>query len=760
MGTLSRMRLLVAAVGLAGLAAAAVVAERGVADADDGADALRRDVEPFLRQWCFKCHSGERIENDLDMAKLVAAPDGADAADSWRQIRRQLRRHVMPPKKEPQPPGADVAKIVAWIESRTGTADVVDPGRTTLRRLSRFEYRRTVRDLTGVDFEAEARLPANDSAYGFDDIGDVLSVSPALLEKYLAAAEDVASRAIVDEDSSHPRERTFYPDGKAFQFFTNKGAGADVVIPRDGEYVLRARAYAEQAGGEPARMAFQASGAEDVVVDVKALEAKPEVYEARMKLPAGSRHVSVAFVNDYYKPDDPDPANRDRNLFVQWLQFVGPVDVRPVPELQRRMFGDAGHPRDRTAIREALRGLASRAYRRPATDDEVAALVAIVDLAQKRGSRAERGVQLALTAILVSPHFLFRVEIDGAPDDPKAAHDLTDFELASRLSYFLWSTLPDDELTALAAKGALHDPATLAAQAKRMLRDARASALVTNFAAQWLELRRLDLAAPDPERFPEFDEALRAAMRQETEMFVEALVREERPLREFLAADFTFVNERLAKHYGIDGVKGDAFRRVALEGGRRGGLLTQASILTLTSNPTRTSPVKRGKFILEEILAEPPPPPPPGVGTFDESPAAAQATVRERLARHRADPKCAQCHDRMDSLGLALENFDAVGKWRDREGAQKVDASGALPDGRAIEGPSGLRGLLASDDAFARCLASRLVTYAIGRGPTRDDRAAVDRLLDALPGLDATFADLVFGVVKMDGFRRRRGEAR
>jgi len=754
------MRLVVSVLGIACIAAAALFAPRRGAAADAADDAFGKDVAPFLAQWCFKCHSGEKPEADRDLSKLAATPSGGDAADVWREVRRRLRRHEMPPKKAPQPPVQDVAKVVAWIDAGVAAPHDVDPGRVTLRRLSRFEYRRTVRDLLGVDVDAEARLPADEVTLGFDNVGDAMSLPPALLEKYVALAEDVAARAIVDPAAEKPiRARLESPKSDWIEFFADGSAGTEIEFPRDGEYLVRARAYGRQSGPDPVRMAFRAEGAVQQVVDVKAKSDSPQIYEGRLHVPAGKRRASVAFINEYNRLQHPEPENVNRMLYVQWVEVTGPTDPAPMTDVQRALFGpDPGRPRDRAFAKEIVAKIASRAYRRPVADEEVERLADLVVGAQKSGASFERSLQLGLTAILASPHFLFRVENDPAD---AAAHVLADYEIATRLSYFLWSTMPDDELFALAAKGALHEPAAVAAQAKRMLRDARASALVSNFAAQWLELRRLDAVAPDPDRFPLFDAPLRAAMRQETDLFLEAMIRENRPLREFLDSDFTFVNERLASHYGIPGVTGERMQRVALPRGVRGGLLSQASILTLTSNPTRTSPVKRGKFILTEILGEPPAPPPPGVGTFDETEAAAKAaTLRQRLAKHRADPKCAGCHTKMDAYGFPRESFDAIGSWREKDGIFPVDAVGTLPDGREIRGPAELRAALVADDAFLRCLAEKLVVYGLGRAPTAEDRRALDRLTSALPGLDASFADVVLEIVKTDGFRRRRGETR
>ena len=380
-----------------------------------------------------------------------------------------------------------------------------------------------------------------------------------------------------------------------------------------------------------------------------------------------------------------------------------------------------------------------------------------MDLAEKGGDRFEKGIQLAIQAVLVSPHFLFRVELDARPGAPR---DLTDLELASRLSYFLWSSMPDDELIALAAKGQLRAGKNLDAQVVRMLKDNRAREFVENFSGQWLQTRKLKLANPDRGRFETFDEPLRRAMQREVEMFFAAIVRDDRPILDFLHADYTFLNERLAKHYGINGVTGDQFRRVPLTDKRRGGVVTMASVLTVTSNPTRTSPVKRGKYILEEILGTPPPPPPPGVPDLkdddDHKGGGTQETIRAKLERHRADPNCANCHAKMDPLGFALENFDAVGSWRDKDGALPVDASGMLPKGEKFTGPVELKAVLMTKlKPFAHCLTEKMMTYALGRGLTYPDRCVVDKIADDLLRDGARFSRLISGIVHSDPFQKR-----
>ena len=411
------------------------------------------------------------------------------------------------------------------------------------------------------------------------------------------------------------------------------------------------------------------------------------------------------------------------------------------------------------SARQILRTFADRAYRRPVRDDELNRLVRLVELARKNGDGFEAGLKLALEAVLVSPHFLFRVELDRRPGD-RYVRLVGEFELASRLSYFLWSSMPDDELFRLARAKRLREPGVLEAQVKRMLQSPRSRALVDNFAGQWLQLRNLKGFTPDPARFPGFDEPLRSAMLQETELFFEHVVREDRSVLEFLDANYTFVNERLARHYGIPGVTGDRFRRVDLTGTPRGGILTHASILTVTSNPTRTSPVKRGKWILENILGTPPPPPPPGVQELKEDKEVVlSGTLRQRMEQHRADPGCASCHQRMDPLGFGFENFDAVGAWRDREGKHAIDPSGVLPGGQSFKGPAELRALLRKkEDAFARCLADKMLTYALGRGTERSDRCFIDAIARNLARHGYKFSGLVLEVVKSDPFQKRRGK--
>jgi hypothetical protein len=525
-------------------------------------------------------------------------------------------------------------------------------------------------------------------------------------------------------------------------------AGTRIAVGRDGVFRLRARVYGDQAGPEAVKAMLYAGREKSEPVEVAATKDAPVEIGCELRLSRGVHTIAIAFINDHYAPDAPDPAQRDRNLAVEWLEIAGPVDARALPRAHREILAaDPGRGDAAARLRAVLSPLVLRAWRRPPEDAELERLARLGAAAIDGGARFERGVQVALQAILLSPHFLFRVEQLGGEQA------LTPWQLATRLSYFLWSSMPDERLFDLAASGALDSSDALRAQADRMLGDARASALAENFAAQWLELRNLDDAAPDPGRFPDFDEELREAMRRETELLFEAVLRELRPLRELVDAPFTFVNERLARHYGIPGVRGPHFRRVRPPADRGGGVLAHASILTVTSNATRTSPVKRGKFVLDNLLDAPPPPPPPGVGALDEDPEAVRgATIRERMERHRTQASCAACHARIDALGLSLEHYDPIGAWRSRDESGPVDPVGTLPDGRPVDGLDALRLLVRDDGALVRSLARKLFIHAVGRDLAPADERALRSMVDGLPS-DATIRDVVLGIVGLDAFR-------
>ncbi|MBM3776189.1 MAG: DUF1592 domain-containing protein, partial [Acidobacteria bacterium] len=488
-------------------------------------------------------------------------------------------------------------------------------------------------------------------------------------------------------------------------------------------------------------------------------------FEVRIPVSAGEHTLYGAFPEDYVNSERRDPKNPatplERAIFVDYFEVRGPYNHNPAESSSYRRIFRCNHPggsHTDLCARQILTPLIRRAYRRPPAQGEVDRLLALYGSARQQGESFEQGIQLALKALLVSPHFLFRVEKDPNPKDA-SAHPVSETELASRLSYFLWSSMPDDELLSLAEQGRLRQPDVFEGQVRRMLRDRRSRALVDNFAGQWLHLRNLKKATPDPGRFPSFNEALRAAMARETELFFEHVLREDRSVLEFLDARYSFLNARLAAHYGVEGVRGREFRRVALDNGQRGGIVTQASILTVSSYPTRTSPVLRGLWVLENILGNPPPPPPPGVPQLNENAASRTGTLRQQLEQHRANPGCAVCHTRMDAIGFGLENYDAVGAWRTHDGGFPVDASGSLPGGKFFQGPAELRAILMKErDAFCRTLVQRTLTYALGRGLERYDKGAVEHISSRLAAGGFRFSTLILEIVRSDPFQMRRAE--
>ncbi|MDB6113037.1 MAG: Protein of unknown function (DUF1587)/Protein of unknown function (DUF1592)/Protein of unknown [Pedosphaera sp.] len=481
----------------------------------------------------------------------------------------------------------------------------------------------------------------------------------------------------------------------------------------------------------------------------------------RLQVEAGEKRVGVAFINDYYNEKEPDPEKRDRNAIIHYLEIAGPIELQPLPESHKRIFVREPTPQTtNAAAREIIASFARRAYRRPVTAQELERLVGFVQMAQRDGENFGTGIKLALEALLVSPSFLFRGELQPEPDNPGSIHWVDEYALASRLSYFLWSSMPDEELFTLAAQRKLQ--ANLESQVKRMLKDPKAHALVENFADQWLQVRNLANITRDPATFPDFSDELRTAMGRETEMFFQYIMQQDRSVFEFIDADYTFVNERLARHYGLAGIKGEEFQRVSLNGAQRGGLLAQASILTVTSTSTRTSPVKRGKWVLENLLAAPPAPPPPDIPALKEGKEALHAgTLRQQMEHHRADPSCAACHARMDPIGFGLENYDAIGAWRTKEGDFQIDSSGQLAGGESFQGAADLKRILLKEkkEAFVRCLSEKMLTYALGRGLEYYDKCALDAISREVARNRYRFSSLVLGVVRSTPFQRRRGEA-
>ncbi|MFM8578146.1 MAG: DUF1592 domain-containing protein [Planctomycetaceae bacterium] len=719
------------------------------------------DVRPMLDRYCAECHSGDSAESGIALDRMPEERARTVDRVHWQKILRQLEGRAMPPADADQPPVAEVTAVMGWIRSYALKPDCSGgerPGRVTLRRLNRSEYNFTIQDLFSIAISPADSFPSDDVGYGFDSIGDVLSLPPVLLERSLEAADTVA-RAVVastDIDVATVRESP----GKVL---VSKGeVSASFDLPADGSYVIRIRAWGDQAGKEPCEMELLVDGKHRKTFKGPNGRDRPLDYEIKSRLKKGSIAVAAGFLNDFYDPMSPDPKSRDRNLHVDSITVIGPIGVLPdeLPEAHRRLFArplaeDADADAKLAYVAGVLKPVASRAFRRRATQEEIDGLVALYGHSREKGETFERSIQLAISAILVSPSFLFRIERDPPPGDVR---DLDDVELATRLSYFLWSSLPDDRLFKDAAQGRVHTDEQLVAAAKRLLADDRSSRLVDTFVTQWLQLGSLQDFKPDPGRFPTFDDELRTCMRQETEAFFRSIIREDRSVLECLDSDSTFVNGRLAKHYGIAGVEGPEFRRVSVNPKERGGLLGQAAILAVTSNPTRTSPVKRGKWILENLFAAPPPAAPPNVPELEAGSDQLTGTLRERMEKHREDPNCASCHRLMDPLGFGLETYDAIGAWRTHDGDAEVDATGSLPDGRQFDGPSGLRRVLRDRvDEFRRCFAEKLMTYALGRGLEYHDACAIERIAERAAAEGDHFSVYVREIVLSPAFRRREG---
>ncbi|HVX83276.1 MAG TPA: DUF1592 domain-containing protein [Phycisphaerae bacterium] len=925
------------------------------------ADALadyHQRVEPVLEKYCFACHGDGMARGGFSMDKSDTLEEILAQKKHWEAALGYINKKQMPPADvDDQPTKAERAVITGWIERNVYHMDAAhpDPGRVTIRRLNRTEYSNSIRDLVGVDFDPAADFPADDAGYGFDNIGDVLTMPPMLLEKYLSAADAVVNAALptappksvvrhfaaaqaevgfnaigdrgdgwvqlisleeddvavelplpagdylfrvtafakrtggalvgfgsqehdpaatreapvppklgffvgstfikdaeVSTDEGHPgtyEVRVGLPAGKSRLrvvarrtrgganelimvngkigkqqdgiFFVkslevegplpaaivrtrakelqtsgegkindagdwlmahNGQAGTSFVLEKDAEVILRARAYANQCGDEPAKMQLMVDGKAAETVDVTApgtllpipgqhlfeislLDARPYVYEIREKLAAGKHTFAAGFINEAEDAKNANPNLRKRNLVVSYLEVVNtqaPLPTPAMPAAFARNFAMSLPAGDKKVARARgiLTAFARRAWRRPASGKEIERLVGLFEMADKRGETFENSLKLPLKAVLISPHFLFRGEVQADPNNPQAVHPIDEYALATRLSYFLWSTTPDDELLDLAERGELR--AHLSEQLKRMVASPKSRALVDNFAAQWLHFRDLTYSSPDKELFPQFDDATRKAMQTETALFCDSLIREDRPVTELLSADYTFLNARLAKFYGIEGVNGEEFRKVSLAGTKRsGGVLTQGSILTLTSNPTRTSPVKRGKWVLENLLNAPPPPPPPNIPALPGDSHPNSGTLREQMERHRADPTCASCHAMMDPIGFGLEHFNAVGQWRDVDDSKEaIDATGVLVTGESFNDPADLAKILITTkrDDFLHAVAEKMLTYALGRGVEYYDRPAVDKIVEQMEAHGDRFSSLIEGIVTSVPFEYRRGE--
>lgn len=765
--------------GFAGLAIALAIALRATAEDPraESADRFRTAVQPLLERYCFHCHGPERQRKKIDFSAFGDDASLARDEDLWLRVIAQVESYQMPPADEEDRPSA--SERSAMVDALEETLDRIaasrppDPGSIVIHRLNRLEYENTIHDLIGVDLPLAADLPPDDIADGFDNVAEVLSISPILFEKYLDAADRVLSEAVMTETPLRVLERRFGPgdltvkpaEDSAIELALEKECGVEVEVPADGEYELRVEAGESRSPSGTAFVSVKVDGIDTALIEVDAPARSPCRYAFTVPLRAGNRRVALRHTPESAKSYKDGEERPETMLSIASLEIAGPARFL----VHRRIFfvEPGGELDDRAWAERVLSRFAARAFRRPISSPELDPYLELFARARERGRTPLESARVVLWSMLVSPRFLFRIETDDSHPDEHGAFRLDDWELASRLSYFLWSSMPDEHLFELAAAGTLQDPDVLAREVDRMLASPKAAALVESFAAQWLGLRKLETLRPDPELFPQFDEELRRAMREETLRFVGDIIREDRSVLELLDSDWTYLNGALAKLYGIRGVRGREMRRVELDDPRRGGVLTMASVLAITSYPTRTSAVKRGKWILDEILGAPPPPPPPGVPPLDdaagdsaEGRSGLPLTLRERLERHRKDPECRGCHLRMDALGLAMENYDGVGAWRERESdtGREIDASATLPSGEAFSGPVELRELLLAGEreSFLRSLTEKMLTYALGRTIERSDQSEVQRIVRELREGDYRVSRLVHGIVASYPFRYRR----
>ena len=747
--------------------------------------------------YCVTCHN-DRLRTGglaLDTVDLSNVPAHADVLE---KVVRKVRARMMPPQGMPRPDSAAMDAFATWLETSLDRAAAAspNPGRTLLHRLNRAEYANAIRDLLALDVPIAELLPADDSSFGFDNVADVLRFSPALQERYLSAAAKVSATAIGDvssievTDDIYPvrQDLTQVQHLEGLPLGTRGGILIKKTFPLDGTYEIRARIWKTNLdtvrGLKHEHTLVVTLDGQQVFEDTigtledqkvatqpndiaKAIDARLHV---KVPVKAGPHVVGVTFVqsntldSDILKPfqANVDKLNTDGLPQLESARISGPHDVAGVgdtPSRQRIFTCKPARPADEEpCARTILSTLSRRAYRGEVSPEDLATLLAFYRSGRNKGS-FDAGIQLALRAMLASPAFTFRVERDPADVAAGRAFRISNLELASRLSFFLWSSIPDDELLNVATQGRLTNPAVLEQQVRRMLADPKSEALVNNFAGQWLYLRNLKAAAPNRDLFPDFDDNLRQAFQRETEMFFESIVREDRGALDLLTADYTFVNERLARHYGIPRVYGSHFRRVTVTDEARKGLLGKGSVLLVTSRPDRTSPVLRGKWILENLLGTPPPPPPPNVPALkpvETQPRAKPQTMREQMEQHRATPTCASCHRLIDPLGFALENFDATGKWRAVQAGVPIDPSGQLADGSAVDGPVGLRNaILSRPESFVRTMTEKLMIYALGRGLESYDMPVVRGIVARSAPEKYRFSSLVMGIVTSSPFQMR-----
>ncbi|MFM8572715.1 MAG: DUF1592 domain-containing protein [Pirellula sp.] len=799
----------------AGLILSRLVVITGLAHtalADDPPADYKTLGKGFVEKHCSKCHGPEDPQAELVLTRFSDSDSIVRERKIWMNVIKQVQSGSMPPKEESAPETAESEKFVEHIKAIFDHADrkaKPDAGRVTMRRLNRLEYKNTIRDLVGVDFDPTSEFPSDDIGYGFDNIGDVLSLSPVLMERFLDAAEGILARAITPDPPPIPKRHlaSQYTEPASAEVaskliesgYRRLDSAAKEAIETgpintlyqweaSGEYTFRTKVYAVASDGQSVQAVILICGtdlpnpsADAELESISGNFPKParilKTFEVTAKAPDQAQVIEVnippmanrqrVLVGQLKKPE-----GQSAKLYIEHLALDGPLDTRP--ESHRRLLAVTAGKSVPEQTRETLGRFMRKAYRRSIQPEELEKLSVWVDRMTADGQKWESAMQLAMQAVLCSPKFLFRVEPDEQPDSSQM-RKLDPFTIASRLSYFLWSSMPDDPLLDAAEKGTLEQE--LPAHIQRMLSDPRSSALVTSFASQWLQIQRLESFTVDTQMFPSFNAKLKAAMMRETELFFESVLRDNRSVLELIDADYTFLNEALAKHYGISDtvgnwigqpankpngqpIQGEAFQRVTLQDRNRGGLITQASVLAVTSNPTRTSPVKRGRWILEQFLGAPPPPPPPNV---PELPSKAEdvstASLRKRMEVHRQNPACANCHAKMDPIGFALENYDAIGAFRTKDGAFDIDATGEFADGSKFSGPGDLKSIILSKrEEFVRCLTEKMLTYALGRGIEYYDRPTIEKILQAMPGHEYKIHALIREIVLSDPFLKRGKE--
>jgi len=745
----------------------------------------------FLNKYCVPCHNEKLHVASLALDK-ADVDHTADAAAVWEKVIHTLRLGEMPPAGNPRPDAAAFNSMATFLETSLDAASQAhpNPGSPVIHRLNRAEYTNAIRDLLALDVDGSSLLPPDDSGYGFDNIGDVLSVSPLLLERYLSAAGRISRLAVGDPSIGTTSVEYDIPhnmvqedrENDELPFGSRGGTAIHHEFPLDAEYVIRVRLQRGKFNGEilglnrPHQLDVRLDGTRLKLFTIggnpkqnraddgeaKSNDAADTGLQVRFPAKAGPHVIAVTFLKDTVKDEDDLEPTRNLAFFegVGNVSVEGPFNQTGPGDTPSRAKIFICHPvaksQQDACAKKILTTLARRAYRRPIVPDEIPSLLAPYREGKSEGG-FESGIRLALERILVSPNFLYRIEVDPKSVPSGTPYRVNDVELASRLSFFLWSSIPDDELLGLAERGKLKDPDVLSGQVKRMLADPRSNSLVTNFVGQWLYLRNMDKALPDPVAFPDFDENLRQSMIKETELFFESMIHEDRSVLDLFRANYTFLNERLARHYGIPGIYGSEFRRVKLDDDQRMGLLGQGSILTVTSYPNRTSPTIRGKWLLENVLGSPTPPPPPNVPSLKEDKSSAQLTMRQRMEQHRSNPVCSTCHSRMDPLGFALENMDGLGQWRNTMGNSPIDASGKLPDGTKFSGPAGLRQIILSkQDQFVDTLTEKLMTYALGRGVEAYDMPAIRKVVHGSATEDYCWSSLITGIVDSMPFQMRR----